>query len=189
MAATWSEVGADIAEESRPRLMVDQYGTMRRPTHEERTTFYGPEPDPQPAIMDRHAQTTTIPNPLAAVNGPGEEALLRASEFAEIAGKTRTALWLRQCAEASRVDGTWPDAPAYKGTVVHVENPGPDLEVLDRKTLAMFASTVLKQCHTMGIIRLDFTGDISDLGPPAPVPAPKHHPRGGADQWNGPVGR
>jgi len=34
---------------------------LRRPTAEERAAFYGPEPDPQPAIEETHERTTTIP--------------------------------------------------------------------------------------------------------------------------------
>lgn len=34
---------------------------LRRPTAEERAVFYGPEPDPQPAIEELHERTTTIP--------------------------------------------------------------------------------------------------------------------------------
>ena len=37
------------------------YRTLRRPTAEERVAFYGPEPDPQPAVEEMHERTTTIP--------------------------------------------------------------------------------------------------------------------------------
>jgi hypothetical protein len=59
MPSTWSEVGADVAEEL--GLPREAYGTLRRPTAEERAAFYGPEPDPQPAIEETHERTTTIP--------------------------------------------------------------------------------------------------------------------------------
>lgn len=36
---------------------------LRRPTADERSRFYGPEPDPQSAITEQHARTTTIPAP------------------------------------------------------------------------------------------------------------------------------
>ena len=35
---------------------------LRRPTDAERAAFYGPEPDPQPAIEETHERTTTIPD-------------------------------------------------------------------------------------------------------------------------------
>lgn len=35
---------------------------LRRPNAEERARFYGPEPDPQPAVMEQHERTTTIPD-------------------------------------------------------------------------------------------------------------------------------
>lgn len=54
MPDTWSEVGESLTD-------GDVCQTLRRPTAEERAAFYGPEPDPQPAIEETHERTTTIP--------------------------------------------------------------------------------------------------------------------------------
>lgn len=62
----------------------------------------------------------------------GRHALLRAARFARKAEKNRTYDWLVECADIweQSWDGQWPDAPAYKGPVVHIEAPGPDLKEL-----------------------------------------------------------
>lgn len=60
-------------------------------------------------------------------------ALRKVARLAEEAGKRRTAAWLVRCATIAVTDGfdlTWPEAPAYKGPVVHVDKPGPDLKNL-----------------------------------------------------------
>jgi len=46
---TWGEIGHD----------TDGDAVLRRPTDAERAAFYGPEPDPQPAIEETHERTTT----------------------------------------------------------------------------------------------------------------------------------
>jgi hypothetical protein len=63
----------------------------------------------------------------------GAVALRKAAALAEEAGKLRTAAWLVRCAQIVVPDGydlRWPDAPVYKGAVVHVDAPGPDLKAL-----------------------------------------------------------
>jgi hypothetical protein len=66
-------------------------------------------------------------------NYAGASTLRRAAKHTEKAGKTRTTAWLDACAwiyELKGPDAPWPDAPAYKGAVVHVDAPGPDLKAL-----------------------------------------------------------
>lgn len=62
----------------------------------------------------------------------GRHALMRAARFARAAGKQRTDAWLKQCADrwTSGFEAQWPDAPAYKGPVVHVDAPQADLRTL-----------------------------------------------------------
>jgi hypothetical protein len=63
----------------------------------------------------------------------GRHALLRAARFARKAEKNRSFEWLMKCAdiwEKQGFEAQWPDAPAYKGAVVHVDAPGPDLKGL-----------------------------------------------------------
>jgi hypothetical protein len=63
----------------------------------------------------------------------GRHALVRAARFARKADKNRSFEWLMTCAdiwEKEGFGGQWPDAPAYKGAVVHIEAPGPDLKAL-----------------------------------------------------------
>jgi hypothetical protein len=67
---------------------------------------------------------------VANPRGPIVSALRRASELAQRAGKERTSAWLRACAEvveAEGYDAPWPVAPAYRGPVVHIEDPQSDL--------------------------------------------------------------
>lgn len=55
----------------------------------------------------------------------GAVALRKVAALAQESGKQRTAAWLVRCAELVYRDGfdlRWPDAPAYKGPVVHVED-------------------------------------------------------------------
>jgi hypothetical protein len=66
-------------------------------------------------------------------NYAGASTLRRAAKHTEKAGKRRTTAWLDACAwiyELKGPDAPWPDAPAYKGVVVHVDAPGPDLKGL-----------------------------------------------------------
>jgi hypothetical protein len=63
----------------------------------------------------------------------GRHALVRAARFMRTAEKNRSFAWLMTCAdiwEKEGYGGQWPDAPAYKGAVVHVESPAGDLKVL-----------------------------------------------------------
>lgn len=54
----------------------------------------------------------------------GRHALVRAARFARKAEKNRTFEWLMECADLWEQgwDAQWPDAPAYKGPVVHAED-------------------------------------------------------------------
>lgn len=68
----------------------------------------------------------------------GAMTLRRAARLAEKAGKGRSGPWLVRCAwiyESQGPEAAWPDAPAYKGPVVHVEAPGPDLKTLTNDQL------------------------------------------------------
>lgn len=52
-------------------------------------------------------------------------ALGKASKYCERSGKTRSAEWLNECVqvvEGATPSGPWPEAPAYKGSVIHVED-------------------------------------------------------------------
>lgn len=62
----------------------------------------------------------------------GRHALVRAARFMRTAEKNRSFAWLMRCADLweKSWDAQWPDAPAYKGAVVHIETPGPDLKAL-----------------------------------------------------------
>lgn len=62
----------------------------------------------------------------------GRHALVRAARFMRKAEKNRSYAWLKECANRweQGFEVQWPDAPAYKGAVVHVEAPGPDLKEL-----------------------------------------------------------
>lgn len=62
----------------------------------------------------------------------GRHALVRAARFMRKAEKNRSFAWLMECAGRweQGFEVQWPDAPAYKGAVVHVENPADDLKVL-----------------------------------------------------------
>lgn len=62
----------------------------------------------------------------------GRHTLLRAARFARKADKNRTYDWLVRCADLweQSWDAQWPDAPAYKGAVVHIDTPSPDLKAL-----------------------------------------------------------
>jgi hypothetical protein len=76
---------------------------------------------------------------VANPRGPIVSALRRAADLAQRAGKRRTSAWLRVCADIVEREGLqaeWPEAPAYKGAVVHVENPENDLRELTADQLA-----------------------------------------------------
>lgn len=118
---------------------------LRRPTAAERVAFYGPEPDPTAAIMETHERTTE-PEPEEMYSEGAARALERCSKSAEASGKTRTAQWLYACAAASRrgiVD--WPPAPAYKGTVVHLDDLEPDLQSLGGEALRKLYESVKRE--------------------------------------------
>lgn len=69
----------------------------------------------------------------------GRHALVRAARFMRKAEKYRSFDWLMECAdiwEKEGFQGQWPDAPAYKGAVVHVESPEADLRELTADQLA-----------------------------------------------------
>lgn len=83
----------------------------------------------------------------------GFTALERAAEFARSAGKRRTAAWLAACAalvERKGFQADWPDAPAYKGFVVHIENPEPDLRQLNAVELDRLRMHVRLECDRRG---------------------------------------
>lgn len=82
--------------------------------------------------------------------GPGEAALITASLLAEVAGKTRTSAWLLDCAAAHRGGTRWPPAPKYKGSVVHVDNPEPDLEQLDDAGLLELENVIAEHRRRRG---------------------------------------
>lgn len=68
----------------------------------------------------------------------GAVALRKVAALAKDAGKLRTSAWLIRCAELVYRDGfdlRWPDAPTYKGLVVHIDAPGPDLKALTEDQL------------------------------------------------------
>lgn len=210
MAATWSEVAADIAEEHGV-APGEAYSVLRRPTAAERAEFYGPEPDPAvdnaptppeaachqfvalegvlPATTTlcercgasaeahlikmfgqqqggsladqiKSAETRAMLTPTQAAPPEPDEmysegaarALERCSKAADAAGKTRTAQWLYACAKASRagiVD--WPDAPAYKGPVVHVNLPSADLEALTDGQIRGLRNTLNHELNRRGV--------------------------------------
>jgi hypothetical protein len=62
----------------------------------------------------------------------GRHALTRAARFMRKAEKSRSYAWLKECADRweQGFQVEWPDAPAYKGAVVHIDAPGPDLKAL-----------------------------------------------------------
>lgn len=62
----------------------------------------------------------------------GRHALVRAARFMRKAEKNRSFAWLMECADRWErgFQIQWPDAPAYKGAVVHIENPADDLRAL-----------------------------------------------------------
>jgi hypothetical protein len=62
----------------------------------------------------------------------GRHALVRAARFMRKAEKNRSFAWLMECADRweQGFEVQWPDAPAYKGAVVHVEAPELDLKTL-----------------------------------------------------------
>lgn len=75
----------------------------------------------------------------------GAVALRQVALLAQEAGKERTAAWLTRCAELVYRDGfdlRWPDAPAYKGVVVHVEAPEPDLRELTDEQLTILVRAI-----------------------------------------------
>lgn len=83
----------------------------------------------------------------------GFTALDRAAEYARTAGKRRTAAWLAACAslvEHKGFDADWPEAPAYKGPVVHIENPGLDLIQLNAVELDRLRTFVRLECDRRG---------------------------------------
>jgi hypothetical protein len=82
---------------------------------------------------------------VANPRGPIISALLRAAELAQRAGKERTSAWLRACAsvvETEGYDAPWPVAPAYKGPVVHIEDPQSDLFSMSDEELAKLRQAV-----------------------------------------------
>jgi hypothetical protein len=78
----------------------------------------------------------------------GFTALDRAAEYAKTAGKPRTSAWLAACAalvEHKGFQADWPEAPAYKGFVVHIENPETDLHQLSDVELEDLARAVANE--------------------------------------------
>jgi hypothetical protein len=90
---------------------------------------------------------------VANPRGPVVSALRRASELAQRAGKERTSAWLRACASVVETEGygaPWPVAPAYRGPVVHVEDPQPDLQSLNAVELDRLRMAVRLECDRRG---------------------------------------
>lgn len=90
---------------------------------------------------------------VANPRGPIVATLRRAAMAAVLAGKERTAAWLRSCADIVEREGyeaPWPEAPAYKGPVVHVENPEPDLTQLNSVELDRLRTLVRLECDRRG---------------------------------------
>lgn len=54
--------------------------------------------------------------------------LHRLADLTDAAGKLRSTEWLRTCAHLPPEE--WPPAPAYKGPVVHLDDPRPDFAAL-----------------------------------------------------------
>jgi len=75
---------------------------------------------------------------------PVSTPLRAAAVLAEKAGKTRTAEWLRACATAG-LNGSWPDAPAYKGAVVHLADPRPDFADLSSAQLRVLRLQIVTE--------------------------------------------
>lgn len=89
----------------------------------------------------------------------------RLADLAEQGSKHRTAEWLTACAQAYQEGQPFPPAPRYKGPLQDLDNLTADmlLKVRDaaQEEIAKRAQTATSKWT---------------------------HPRGGADQWNGPVG-
>lgn len=92
-------------------------------------------------------------------------AMERLADLAEQGSKHRTAEWLTACAQAYQEGQPFPPAPRYKGPLQDLDNLTADmlLKVRDaaQEEIAKRAQTATSKWT---------------------------HPRGGADQWNGPVG-
>jgi hypothetical protein len=83
----------------------------------------------------------------------GVAALNRAADFTRTAGKRRSSSWLAACAaivERKGFEAEWPKAPAYKGFVVHIENPDPDLRSLGAEELDKLRMAVRLECDRRG---------------------------------------
>lgn len=79
--------------------------------------------------------------------------LRRAAELTREARKLRSAPWLDDCAEIALkqgYDAPWPPAPAYKGPVVLVDDPGPGLAQLDSFQLDALRLAVRLECDRRG---------------------------------------
>lgn len=74
----------------------------------------------------------------------GRHALVRAARFMRKAEKNRSFAWLMQCANLweQSWDAQWPDAPAYKGAVVHIDAPETDLRELTADQLEALLTAV-----------------------------------------------
>lgn len=80
----------------------------------------------------------------------GAVALRKVARLAEEAEKRRTAAWLISCAKLVVTDGfdlDWPEAPAYKGRVVHVDKPIPDLKNLTNDQLIELGIAIDAERH------------------------------------------
>jgi hypothetical protein len=74
-------------------------------------------------------------------------ALDRVAEAMRKAGKHRSEAWARECADLP-ADAVWPDAPAYKGAVVRVNDPAADLPPLSADQLDALYRAVADEYST-----------------------------------------
>jgi hypothetical protein len=131
------------------RKMCETYqNAPRTVTHEGPSGVgcFSPAEDPQPAVTEMHERTTTFPgsyaeqrrredtapDPLVGINGPGEDALLKASAKVRNVGWRAVADWLVACANANREGKVWP--PLIAAPAVVSERPPPALIALDSFT-------------------------------------------------------
>jgi hypothetical protein len=82
----------------------------------------------------------------------GRHALMRAARFMRKAEKNRSFAWLKECADRweQGFEVEWPDAPAYRGAVVHVDAPEPDLRELTAEQLDRLRTLVRLECDRRG---------------------------------------
>lgn len=94
------------------------------------------------------------------------ETLTRVARCTELAGKERSTAWLLECAQRSGRDEAWPPAPAYKGAVVHLNDPRPDFAALSDAQLRDLRVQIVTEMHQR-------------RGLPEPVDAPEQREAAG----------